>query len=144
MRADTTDNQMLNVLRLATQVGAMSTSDQFTEMAEIALNTGLPGEAISAIEAGKSKNVFKGSRVADIDKMLERAKLAAEIDKKSLAQQETAAKANAQGNLDVKLGAAYLSYGDFHEGHRGADAWHRQGWRAQRRRSRDPAGHRLP
>lgn len=112
MRADTTDNQMLNVMRLAMQVDAMTTSDQYTEMAEIALNSGLPGEAITAIDAGKAKNVFKGSRVADIDKMLERAKQAAETDKKSLAQQEAAAKANAQGNLDVKLGAAYLSYGD--------------------------------
>jgi Tfp pilus assembly protein PilF len=29
-----------------------------------------------------------------------------------LAQQEASAKANAAGNADVKLGAAYLSYGD--------------------------------
>ena len=112
MRADASDNQMLNIMRLAMQVGAMTTSDQFTEMAEIALNAGLPGEAITAIETGKSKSVFKGSRVADVDKMLERAKAAAEADKKSLPQQETSAKANAQGNADVKLGAAYLSYGD--------------------------------
>jgi tetratricopeptide (TPR) repeat protein len=112
MRSDTTDNQMLNVMRLAMQVDAMTTSDQFIEMAEIALNAGLPGEAITAIEKGKAKNVFKGTRAADVDKMLERAKAAAETDKKSLPQQETTAKANAQGNLDVKLGAAYLSYGD--------------------------------
>jgi len=112
MRNDATDNQMLNVMRLAMQVDAMTTSDQFTEMAEIALNAGLPGEAIAAIDAGKAKNVFKESRKADMEKMLERAKAAAETDKKSLAQQETSAKANAQGNLDVKLGAAYLSYGD--------------------------------
>jgi tetratricopeptide (TPR) repeat protein len=81
-------------------------------MAEIALNAGLPGEAIAAIDAGKAKNVFKEARKADIDKMLERAKAAAEADKKSLAQQDASAKANAQGNADVKLGAAYLSYGD--------------------------------
>jgi tetratricopeptide (TPR) repeat protein len=112
MRTDTTDNQMLNVMRLAMQVGAMTTSDQFTEMAEIALNAGLPGEAIAAIEAGKAKDVFKGTRAGEIAKMLERAKAAAEADKKSLPQQEASAKANAQGNADVKLGAAYLSYGD--------------------------------
>jgi tetratricopeptide (TPR) repeat protein len=112
MRADATDNQMLNVMRLAMHVDAMNTSDQFTEMAEIALNAGLPGEAISAIDAGKAKNVFKEARKADIDKLMERAKSAADIDKKSLAQQDTSAKANAQGNADVKLGAAYLSYGD--------------------------------
>lgn len=112
MRPETTDNQMLNIMRLALQVGAMTTSDQFAEMAEIALNAGLPGEAISAIETGKSKNVFKETRKADIEKMLDRAQAAAETDKKSLAQQEAAAKANPKGNLDVKVGAAYLSYGD--------------------------------
>lgn len=112
MRSDATDNQMLNVMRLAMQVNAMTTSDQFTEMAEIALNSGLPGEAITAIESGKAKNVFKGARAGEMDKMLERAKAAADTDKKSLAQQENSAKANAQGNADVKLGAAYLSYGD--------------------------------
>ena len=41
-----------------------------------------------------------------------RAKTAAAGDKATLAQQEAAAKANAAGNADVKLGAAYLSYGD--------------------------------
>ena len=40
------------------------------------------------------------------------AKASAATDKASLAKQETSAKANAQGNADVKLGAAYLSYGD--------------------------------
>ena len=34
------------------------------------------------------------------------------MTKPSLAQQETSARANAAGNADVKLGAAYLSYGD--------------------------------
>ncbi len=112
MRSDATDNQMLNVMRLAMQVEAMTTSDQFTEMAEIALNAGLPGEAITAIETGKTKNVFKEGRKADIEKLLERAKAAAAADKASLAKQDTSAKANAQGNADVKLGAAYLSYGE--------------------------------
>ena len=112
MKPDTTDNQMLNIMRLALEVGAMTTSDQFIEMAEIALNAGLPGEAISAIEAGKAKNVFKESRKADVEKLLERAKLAAANDKKALARDESSAQANAQGNLDVKVGSAHLSYGD--------------------------------
>ena len=112
MKPDTTDTQMLNIMRLAQQVGAMTTSDQFTEMAEIALNAGLPGEAITAIEAGKAKSVFKDARKADIEKLLERAKAAADADKKSLPQQDASAKAKAEGNADVKLGAAYLSYGD--------------------------------
>jgi tetratricopeptide (TPR) repeat protein len=113
MRSDTTDTQMLNVMRLALHVDAMTTSDQFTEMAEIALNTGLPGEAMAALEQGFAKKAFKDARVVEqITKMQDRAKASAATDKASLGQQEASAKANAAGNADVKLGAAYLSYGD--------------------------------
>jgi tetratricopeptide (TPR) repeat protein len=112
MTSDTTDNQMLNVMRLAMHVDAMSNSDQYSEMATLAMNAGLPGEAEAALDKGLSKQVFKEGRVADARRRLEEAKASAATDKASLAKQEVSAKANAQGNADVKLGAAYLSYGE--------------------------------
>jgi tetratricopeptide (TPR) repeat protein len=112
MTSDTTDNQMLNVMRLAMHVDAMSNSDQYSEMATLAMNAGLPGEAEAALNKGLSKQVFKEGRVADARRRLEEAKASAATDKASLEKQEVSAKANAQGNADVKLGAAYLSYGD--------------------------------
>jgi tetratricopeptide (TPR) repeat protein len=112
MTADTTDNQMLNVMRLAMHVDALSNSDQYSEMATLAMNAGLPGEAEAALNKGLSKQVFKEGRVADARRRLEEAKASAATDKASLEKQEVSAKANAQGNADVKLGAAYLSYGN--------------------------------
>jgi hypothetical protein len=112
MTPETTDNQMLNVMRLALHVDAMTHSDQFSEMATLAMNAGLPGEAQAALDKGLSKQVFKDARAAEARRRLEEAKASAATDKASLAKQEASAKANAQGNADVKLGAAYLSYGD--------------------------------
>jgi tetratricopeptide (TPR) repeat protein len=112
MTPETTDNQMLNVMRLALHVDAMTHSDQYSEMATLAMNAGLPGEAQAALDKGLSKQVFKDARAAEAKRRLEEAKASAASDKASLAKQEASAKANAQGNADVKLGAAYLSYGD--------------------------------
>jgi tetratricopeptide (TPR) repeat protein len=112
MTADTTDNQMLNVMRLAMHVDAMTNSDQYSEMATLAMNAGLPGEAAAALDQGLNRQVFKDNREAEVRRRLEEAKASAATDKASLEKQEAAAKANAQGNADVKLGAAYLSYGD--------------------------------
>jgi tetratricopeptide (TPR) repeat protein len=112
MTSDTTDNQMLNVMRLAMHVDALSNSDQFSEMATLAMNAGLPGEAEVALDKGLTKQVFKDARVADAKRRLAEAKASAASDKASLEKQEVSAKANAQGNADVKLGAAYLSYGN--------------------------------
>jgi tetratricopeptide (TPR) repeat protein len=112
MNRDATDNQILNALRLGLFVDGLTNSDQYSELAELSFNAGLPGDAQSAIEAGLAKNVYKPARVAEVKKRLEEAKGLAATDKASLAKQDTASKASTSGNADVKLGAAYLSYGD--------------------------------
>jgi tetratricopeptide (TPR) repeat protein len=108
-----TDKQQLNVMRLATHVGAVSEPLKFEECAQIAITLGLPGEAQSLLEEAFNKKYIVDARQAERDKkLLAEAKAAASGDKATLAQQETSARANAAGNADVKLGAAYLSYGD--------------------------------
>jgi tetratricopeptide (TPR) repeat protein len=109
-----TDKHQINVMRLAMHVGAINEPTKFEEVAQIAIDQGLPGEAQSLIEDAMKRNLFTDPRILERNKgMLARAKAAAAGDKASLAQQEAAARANATGNADVKLGAAYLSYGDF-------------------------------
>ena len=108
-----TDKQQLHVMRLATHVGAVTEPLKFEECAQIAIALGLPGEAQSLLEQAFDKKYIVDARQADRDKkLLAEAKAAATGDKATLAQQETSARANAAGNADVKLGAAYLSYGD--------------------------------
>jgi tetratricopeptide (TPR) repeat protein len=108
-----TDKQQLHVMRLATHVGAISEPLKFEECAQIAIALGLPGEAQSLLEEAFNKKYIVDARQIERDKkLLAEAKAAATGDKATLAQQETSARANTAGNADVKLGAAYLSYGD--------------------------------
>jgi tetratricopeptide (TPR) repeat protein len=109
----TTDKQQLNVMRLAMHVGAVKAPSKFEETAQIAIDQGLPGEAQSLLEDALKRNLFTDPRMLERNKgLLARAKAAVASDRATLAQQEAAARANAAGNADVKLGAAFLSYGD--------------------------------
>jgi tetratricopeptide (TPR) repeat protein len=98
MRVSTNDKELLNILRLADGVDAMPEASQYTEMAQLALGQGLPGEAQAIIEKGQQKGIFTPGREKD---------LATRI----LEKQDASARAKTTGDADVKLGAAYLSYG---------------------------------
>jgi tetratricopeptide (TPR) repeat protein len=113
LRSATTDKQILNVLRLADGVDVLQTPGQFFEMAQLAIAAGLPGEAQTVIEKGNQKGVFKAPQEKErATRLLAEAKQAAALDKSTLAKQDESARSKTTGDSDVKLGAAYLSYGD--------------------------------
>ena len=110
---DTNDKQKINVLRLAVAVDVLKSPDDFTEMAQIALDEGLPAEAQTILEQAVEKKLFKDQRKIDLNnRLLTKAKSEAVIEKAKLPQQDAAARATPTGDDDVKVGAAYLSYGD--------------------------------
>ena len=59
LRVSKSDNELLNILRLADGVGAMDEASYYTEMAQLAMAQGLPGEAQSIIEKGMKNGVFE-------------------------------------------------------------------------------------
>jgi tetratricopeptide (TPR) repeat protein len=108
-----TDKQQLNVMRLAAHLEVLKQGRVYAETAQIALDQGLPGEAQWFIEKGMEQKLFTDKNTEEMGKrLLAAAKTAAATDKASLAQQDASARANKAGNADVKLGAAYLSYGE--------------------------------
>jgi tetratricopeptide (TPR) repeat protein len=108
-----TDKHQINVMRLALHVKSINEPSKFEEIAQIALDQGLPGESQALLEDAIDRKLFADPRMLERNKgLLSRAKTAATGDKATLAQQEVAAKKNPQGNADVKIGAAYLSYGE--------------------------------
>lgn len=113
LRVAKTDKEILNVLRLADGVDVMNTPAQFTEMAQLAMAQGLPGEAQAALEKGVQKKIFDASpRERDhANRLIGEAKKAATLDQSTLDKQDASARAKTTGDSDVKLGAAYLSYG---------------------------------
>lgn len=113
VNTDLADEQKINVMRLAVNVGVMKRPSEYTEMAQIALDLGLAGEAQAILEQAFAKKLFTEQR--DIDKntrLLNLAKNTAARDKPSLAAKEAAAKAAPTGDDLVHVGAAYLGYGD--------------------------------
>jgi len=111
LRVSGNDKELLNVLRLADGVNVMNEGTQYTEMAQLALAQGLPGEAQAIIEKGQQKNAFSQQREKDLaNRILADAKSAVTLDKSTLEKQDASARAKPTGEADVKLGAAYLSY----------------------------------
>jgi hypothetical protein len=112
-KLDTDDIQKLNVMRLSTQVNVMKDPEEFKEMAQLALEDKLAGEAQAVLEQGFSKKIFVDERMISVNtRLLAAAKKEADADKTTLAKREAEARAAATGDAAVKIGAQYLGYGD--------------------------------
>jgi len=110
-QAGTNDGQILQVFRLMSAVGAMDNADEFTEAANVANRAGFPGEAVSFLEEGYASKVLETSGdKAKSKQLMDDSRQRAAADQKSLPQFEKEAMASKQGEADVKLGEAYLSY----------------------------------
>jgi len=108
------DAAAFNAYRLATEVGAMRTGEDYTEMAQRALEKGIPGEAQSVLETAFSRKAFTEKR--DIDRntrLLNAAKERAAADRASLAKQDRDAAAGKSADDDLRVGQSYMSYGQF-------------------------------
>jgi tetratricopeptide (TPR) repeat protein len=110
---DTNDLQKLNLMRLQAYVNVLTKADDYKEMAQLALEEKLAGEAQMVLEQGFTKKIFVDKRMLDVNtRLLNAAKKEAEADKAALPKNEAAAKAATTGDADVKLGAQYLGFGD--------------------------------
>jgi tetratricopeptide (TPR) repeat protein len=105
------DKSTLQVLRLMSEVDAINRPDDYTEMAQLAIEQGSPGEAQHTLEKAFSKNVFTDARQKDKNtRLLESAKKAATSDLATLPKVQQDADAAATGDKDVGVGLAYLGY----------------------------------
>jgi len=112
-KLDVDDIQQLNVMRLSTQVNVMKDPEEYKEMAQLALEDKLAGEAQSVLEQGFTKKVFVDERMVSVNtRLLAAAKTEAEKDKATIAKREADARAAATGDAAVKVGAQYLAFGD--------------------------------
>jgi tetratricopeptide (TPR) repeat protein len=105
------DRVMLNIYRLMLDTNTLKQASDYTEMAQLAIEQGVPAEAQSVLEKGFAENVFTDQRDKDRNqRLLEQAKKLAATDQAGLAKFEAEAKAAAAGEADVRLGQAYLSF----------------------------------
>jgi hypothetical protein len=106
------DRMLLNIYRLKNEVGLLTSGDEYSEMAQIAIDQGNPGLAQSVMEQAIAKKVFTDPR--DVDRslrLLDLAKKKAADDRASIAKDEAEAASAPSGDVLVQVGAAYLGFG---------------------------------
>ncbi|HZO21875.1 MAG TPA: tetratricopeptide repeat protein [Steroidobacteraceae bacterium] len=105
------DKVQLQVYRLMSEVDVLKEPGDFTDMAQIALDQGSPGEAQHTLEKAFQKNVFPDKRTQDKNqRLLESAKKAAANDLATLPKAAKDAESAPTGDKEVGVGLAYLGY----------------------------------
>lgn len=111
------DRLSLDVYRLMLVTGNLREAGDYMEMAQLALQAGLPAEAKKVVADGFAKGVLGAGNDADRQKRLrDLANKQADDDRKSLVDDEKAAMAAKDGEALVKTGYAYVTSGDFDKG----------------------------
>src|ERR1700730_13332 len=116
MRQQTSGNDAntLQTYRLMSEVDVLKSPEDYTEMAQLALEAGSPGEAQHILEKGIAKGVFTDPRAKNKNqRLLETAKKTAATDQASLPKIEKDADAAPTGVKNVGVGLAYLGYGQY-------------------------------
>lgn len=104
----------LNIFRLSREVGGMVRGEEFTEMAQLSIEKGLPGEAQATLEDGQAKGLYSNKATQELAKrLLATAKSQAVADKPTLLKQDVEAAGKKNGEVDVRIATAFLSYGDY-------------------------------
>jgi hypothetical protein len=106
------DRLLLQVYRLMADVGSLKSAPQYSEMAQLAIEQGFPGEAQRVLDQGMSKGVFAGTTEKDrLEKerngrIMEMAKKLVATERDSMAKIESLANSAKDGNMLVAAGSS--------------------------------------
>ena len=116
MRKDTSGNEadLFQTYRLMLDTDVLKEPSDYTEMAELALDAGSPGDAQNVLQKAQEKNVFTDQRSKDrAQRLLDSAKKRAQADQAGLPKLEKEADAASSGDKNIAVGRAYLGYGQY-------------------------------
>lgn len=105
------DRTALNVYRLMGQLDLMDKPDIYTEAAIVAIQSGLPAEAVAIMERGYANKAFGPKEEARSQRILADARKKAAAQQPLLGQLTQTAAASKAGRDEVLLGEVLLSYG---------------------------------
>lgn len=113
-RGKLSDRQLLQVYRLSAEVGTLKKGSEFSEMAQLALDAGSPGEAVAVLNKGFAANAFADKAEQNRNShLLDSAKKQAASDQPSLPKSEAEAASAPGGDRFVGAGLGYFGYGDY-------------------------------
>jgi tetratricopeptide (TPR) repeat protein len=99
-------------------VGVLKDKGDYVEAAQLAIEAGVPGEAEQVLAKGIESGTLKSTDKTEqgrYDRLMAASKKSAVADRASLAQLAKDAEKAPQGQANVGLGQAYLSYGMYDE-----------------------------
>lgn len=105
------DRTALNVYRLMGELDLMDKPDIYNEAAIVAIQSGLPAEAVAIMERGYTNKAFGPKEEARSQRILADARKKAAAQKPLLAQLTQTATSSKAGRDEVLLGEVLLSYG---------------------------------
>ena len=107
----------LDVLRLRLASGTLDKTDDFMEMAQLALQAGFPAEGVDIVEKGfASKALGTGAEAERHQRLKDLAVKRSAEKKASIAADATAAAAEKTGDALVEVGYAYVTMGQVDQG----------------------------
>jgi tetratricopeptide (TPR) repeat protein len=116
-KAGFADRYALDVMRLRLASGTMSKTEDFMEMAQLALQAGYPAEAKKIVERGFVAGALGTGADADRHKRLRDLALKQDAESSAtLATRTTEAAAAKDGNALVQVGYAYVTMGEVDKG----------------------------
>ena len=105
-----TKSENLDLMRLMRTTGSLESEYDYSEYAEAAVSSGLPGEAKAVIDEGRSKGKVGASKLSEVYQI---ANSRVAGDKASLPAGERDAAKAANGKIASSTADAYLGYGDY-------------------------------
>jgi tetratricopeptide (TPR) repeat protein len=112
-RKSSGDRATLGYYRLMADVGVLKDKADYMESAQLAIEAGVPGEAETVVQKGVENGTLKSADKTEqgrYDRLLAAAKKQVATDRAALPQLAKDAEKATQGQADVGLGQAYLSY----------------------------------
>lgn len=111
------DRWSLDLYRLRYASGTLEKADDYLEAAQLALQAGFPGEADQYVKAGYAKGLLgQGADAARHKRLKDLVDRKLDEDKKTLAEGEKAAAAQASGDALVSTGMNYVGYQQYDKG----------------------------
>jgi tetratricopeptide (TPR) repeat protein len=113
-RKSNSDRVTFGFYRLMNEVGVLKEKGDYMEAAQLGIEMGVPDESQEIVQKGIDAGVLKSDDKTEqgrYDRLLAAAKKQADADRASLAQQAKEAEKAPQGQADVGMGQAFLSYG---------------------------------
>jgi tetratricopeptide (TPR) repeat protein len=108
------DLTTLGYFRLGSDLDVLKKPDHYFELAQMSIESKVPGEAVAVLEKGINNKVFADKRDQERStRLLTNAKAQADAIKSELPKLEQDARAAKTGEADVTLGMAYMSSGQY-------------------------------